>query len=191
MPDPQLTPTPEPQPAPAPAPTPQPPPTPGETGVQIPKQRFDEVNERMKTAEAELQKLRDAQKTADDERLANEKKFEELAQKRQTERDEWKAKAEQMTADLAALEERMHRIADERAKALPEKLQARIPAADKAGAGARLEKIEELEAVLAEVPHAPPAPGLGRAPKPAGAPNAKQQVDEAVERALRSGGYGF
>lgn len=177
MPDPQPEPTPQPEPAPAPQPTP----TPGETGVTIPKQRFDEVNDRMKTAEAELQRLRDAQKTADDERLANEKKFEELAQKRQTERDEWKTKAETALAENAALEERLHRIADERAKALPEKLQARIPAADKLGAGARLEKIEELEAVLAEVPHAPPAPGIGRAPKPAGAPGGRE-ADDAARR---------
>jgi hypothetical protein len=191
MPDPQPTPTPTPQPDPAPAPTPQPPPTPGETGVQIPKQRFDEVNERMKTAEAELQKLRDAQKTADDERLANEKKFEELAQKRTTERDEWKTKSDEAAARAEALETRLHAIADERVKALPEKLRARVPEADKAGADARLEKIEELEAVLAEVPTQPVPPGLGRAPKPAGGANPKQQVDEAVERALRSGGYGF
>jgi membrane protein involved in colicin uptake len=181
MPDPQPTPTPTPQPDPAPAPTPQPPPTPGETGVQIPKQRFDEVNERMKTAEAELQKLRDAQKTADDERLANEKKFEELAQKRTTERDEWKTKADEAAARAEALETRLHAIADERAKSLPEKLRARVPEAPAATAVARMEKIEELEAVLAEVPHVPPAPGLGRAPKPAGAPGGRE-ADEAARR---------
>jgi hypothetical protein len=181
MSDPNPNPDPAPKPAP-PADPPSPPPTPGDpTGVQIPKQRFDEVNERMKTAEAELQKLRDAQKTADDERLANEKKFEELAQKRTTERDEWKTKADEAAARAEALETRLHAIADERVKALPEKLRARVPEADKAGADARLEKIEELEAVLAEVPTQPVPPGLGRAPKPAGGPGTRE-ADDAARR---------
>jgi hypothetical protein len=191
MSDPNPNPDPAPKPAP-PADPPSPPPTPGDsTGVQIPKARFDEVNDRMKSAEAELERLRGAQKAADDERLANEKKFEELAVKRTAERDEWKGKAETAEARARDLDARLHRIADERVRALPEKLRARVPEADKAGADARLEKIEELEAVLAEVPTQPVPPGLGRAPKPAGGANPKQQVDEAVERALRSGGYGF
>jgi chromosome segregation ATPase len=140
-------------------------------------------------------------------RLADQKKAIERAaeEQRAQEQGEWKTLAESRAVELQtatadrdtlkgrveALESRLHAIADERVKALPEKLRARVPEADKAGADARLEKIEELEAVLAEVPTQPVPPGLGRAPKPAGGANPKQQVDEAVERALRSGGYGF
>ncbi len=182
MPDP--TPNPSPTPTPEPPANPPTPPPPGDPpGVTIPKVRFDEVNDRMKTAEAELQRLRDAQTAADEKRLADDKKFEELATKRTTERDEWKGKAETAEQRISELETRLHAIADERAKALPEKLQARVPAAE-AGAVARLEKIEELEAVLAEVPHAPPAPGNGRGPKPVGAPG-QREADEAARQDQR------
>lgn len=189
-PNPQPQPNPQPNPNPGPEPNPAPP-TPGEPGVQIPKQRFDEVNDRMKRAESELERIRAEAGRADEERLKNDKKFEDLAAKRETERDAWKGKAEAAEARLSDLEARLHRIADERAKALPEKLQARVPAADKAGADARLEKIEEFEAVLADLPTAPIPPGSSRKPEPKGGADPKQQVDKAVQDALRSGAYGF
>jgi colicin import membrane protein len=187
MPEPTPNP-PAPQPAP-PADPPSPPPTPGDQpGAQIPKVRFDEVNDRMKAAEAELQRLRDAQTKADEDRLQKEKDFEALATKRAGERDEWKGKAETAAERISTLETRLHAIADERAKALPEKLAARVPAADKADAAARLEKIEELEAVLAELPQAPPRPGNGRDPKPAGgATDAKADQAARAADALRFG----
>lgn len=183
----------DPNPAPPPAPPADPPatPPPGDKGA-IPFERFDEVNKRMKAAEAKLAAAEADRAKSDEERLAADKKFEDLATKRATERDEWKGKAEAAETRASTLETRLHAIADERIKELPEKLRERVPAADKAGALDRVEKIEELLAVLAEVPTAPPGPGIGRGPKPAGGPpNAKQVVDEAVERALRSGGYGF
>lgn len=182
MPEPTPNP-PAPQPAP-PADPPTPSPTPGDqTGVQIPKARFDEVNDRMKAAEAELQRLKDAQATADEARLQKEKDFEALATKRAGERDEWKGKAEQATERLSSLETRLHAIADERAKALPEKLQARVPASDKLDATARMEKIEELEAVLSELPQPPPRPGNGRDPKPAGSAAPDAKADQAARAA--------
>jgi small-conductance mechanosensitive channel len=179
-------PTPQPQPV-ADPPAPTPPPS-GDEDVKIPKARFDEVNDRMKKAEAEAERLRKAQAEADEKRLEDEKKFEDLATKRASERDEWKGKAEEATGRIAALEQRLHAIADARVTELPEKLRERVPAADKAAAEARLEKIEELLAVLAELPTPSVPRGNAPAPKavgPAGTAEADARAMIEQARALR------
>jgi hypothetical protein len=178
-------PTPQPQPV-ADPPAPTPPPS-GDEDVKIPKARFDEVNDRMKKAEAEAERLRKAQAEADEKRLEDEKKFEDLATKRAAERDEWKGKAEGEGKRAADMEARLHRIADTRVDALPEKLRARVPAADKAGALERLEKVDEIEAVMAELPTASVQLGNTRAPKaagPAGSAEADRAARAAQERTL-------
>jgi hypothetical protein len=86
---------------------------------------------------------------------------------------------EPIAARNAVLEGLLHKVADARAEALPEKARARVPAADAAAPEARIEKIEELEAILAEMPHTPPPAGNGRGPKPAGAPDPAKAAEEA------------
>jgi hypothetical protein len=185
MPDPE-NPNPNPEP-PAPAPVePNAPPS-GDKDVMIPKARFDDVNDRMKRAEAMLAEITAKQTKADEERLEAEKKFEDLATKRAAERDEWKGKAEGEGKRAADMEARLHRIADTRVDALPEKLRARVPAADKAGALERLEKVDEIEAVMAELPTASVQLGNTRAPKaagPAGSAEADRAARAAQERTL-------
>ena len=166
-------------------------PPPSESGVTIPKVRFDEVNERMKAAEAELAKAKAERAKADEERLAADKKFEDLAAKRATERDEWKDKAEAAVERVTAMETRLHAIADERIKNLPEKSRARVPAADTADPLARLTKIEEIEELLAELPNASPPPGNGRPPKPAGMADPAKVADDVRQKLLQRGGYSF
>lgn len=145
----------------------------------IPKERFDEVNERMKAAEKALADLKAQQDKEKEKLLGDEKRFEELAKLRESERDELKAKADKAAADLAALEARLHAVADARVKELPEKLRNRVPAADKMSAGERIERIEELLEIAREINPAP-APGNGPGPKPAGSP-----VDTAGQEAAR------
>lgn len=157
-------------------------PSSGDTDVSIPKVRFDEVNNRMKLAEQELEKLKSAQTKADEERLTAEKKFEELAAKRTTERDEQKARADGLESKLADYEARLQKVADARVKELPEKWQAKVPSGENVLAADRLSKIEELLELAKEVNVAPP-PGNGPSPRPAGAPPAKT---EAEARAAQS-----
>lgn len=186
-------PTPPPAPPTPPADPPSPPPTPGDnTGVSIPKARFDEVNERMKAAEAALATANAAQAKVDEDRLAAEKKFEDLATKRAGERDEWKGKAEAAEKRATEMETRLHAIADARVKTLPEKLQAKVPAADAADALTRLLKVEDqedsLEAARAEIPTKPITPGVGGGPPPVGSPGGKEE--EAAARAGQARLYG-
>lgn len=178
-----------PEPTPQPEPTPNPPPAPP-SDISVSKVRFDEVNDRMKAAEAALAKLQTEREQADEKRLQEEKKFEDLATKRATERDEWKAKAEAAEAARLDYETSLQAIADERVKELPEKLQARVPAADKASAKDRLAKIEEIKAVLAEVPHAAAPHGNAPGPKPRGAPSPAAALEEKKAELRRQGGYG-
>lgn len=176
-------PNPNPAPPPAPPADPPTPPPPGDKGA-IPFERFDEVNKRMKSAETELQKLRDAQTKADEDRLQSEKKFEDLATKRATERDEWKGKAEVAETRATEMEARLHAIVDERVKQLPEKLRERVPPADKASVERRLEKIEDLLAGYAETPNASRRPAPPPDPTPAGPGGGRDA--EAAARAAQS-----
>lgn len=156
---------------PAETPPVEPPGTPAPPAVigAIPKERFDEVNERKKAAEAELADLKAKQAKADEERMATENKHKELAEKRATERDAERARADAAEAKSAALEASLHAVADARVKELPEKLQALVPNADTMSAGERVAKIEELLSVVREINPAP-APGNGPGPRAAGAP---------------------
>lgn len=159
-----------------------PPPAPSDIDVKIPKVRFDEVNDRMKKAEAELDKLKATQAKADEDRLNAEKKFEELATKRATERDEWKAKAEALETTLGDYEKRLHAVADARVMELPEKLRAKVPGADKVPAADRLARIEELLEIAKEL-NVAPAPGNGPSPRPAGAPDPARSAAEVASMA--------
>ena len=145
----------------------------------IPKERFDEVNEKRKAAEAKLAEFEAASKAAEEKRMESEKKFEDLATKRAAERDAEKARADAAEAKITSLEARLHQVADARVKELPEKLRNRVPAADKMSAGERIERIEELLEIAREINPAP-APGNGPGPKPAGSP-----VDTAGQEAAR------
>lgn len=168
-----------------PKPTEEPkPPASGVTDVSIPKVRFDEVNDRMKKAEAELDRVKAVQAKADEERMSADKKFEDLAAKRATERDEWKAKAEGLETKLGDYEARLQAVADARVMELPEKLRAKVPAADKVSAADRLARIEELLEIAKEL-NVAPAPGNGPSPRPAGAPDPAKAAAGTAER-LRS-----
>lgn len=75
---------------------------PKNTENMIPKSRFDEVNERAKKAEAELEARKRAEKEAEEKRLADQQQYKELAEKREAELKDLQAKAE---ADKKAAEE--------------------------------------------------------------------------------------
>lgn len=169
-----------------PTPQPEPPPivdpgTPAPPAVigAIPKERFDEVNEKKKAAEAKLAEFEANAKIAEEKRLESEKKYEDLAVKRATERDAEKARADAAEARLQDIEARLHAVADARVKELPEKLRALVPNAESLSATDRIAKIEELLSVVREINPAP-APGNGPGPRPAGSP-----VDTAGQEAAR------
>jgi len=74
-------------------------------GHMIPKARFDEVNLAMKAARAELDELKRQQSEADERRLAEQQKFQELYEKAKAELDTlrpFKQTAESAQAALAA-----------------------------------------------------------------------------------------
>ncbi|UYN89903.1 MAG: hypothetical protein KIT08_01370 [Anaerolineales bacterium] len=73
----------------------------------IPKHRFDEVNERAKKAEAELDALKQAEKQAEEKRLADQQQYKELADKREAELKDLQAKTE---ADKKAAEEQAKKV---------------------------------------------------------------------------------
>jgi len=62
----------------------------------IPYDRFQEVNNRMKTAEKELAEFRANQKKEEETRLANEKQFQQLADQKSKEVDEKNAELERL-----------------------------------------------------------------------------------------------
>lgn len=156
----------------------------------IPKERFDEVNEKRKAAEAKLAEFEAASKAAEEKRMESEKKFEDLATKRATERDAEKARADAAEAKITSLEARLHQVADARAKELPEKQRSRVPTAEQASAADRIERIEELLEIVRDLAPAT-VPGNGPGPKPAGGPSPADAGKLAASHVRANRSYQF
>jgi chromosome segregation ATPase len=77
----------------------------GHQEVMIPKARFDEINERMKKAERELQAFMDKQTDAEKTRLAEQEEYRQLAERLAAENDALKPYKAQAEAAHAALQE--------------------------------------------------------------------------------------
>jgi chromosome segregation ATPase len=93
---------------------------------KVPQSRFNEVNERAKKAEKELDDLKAAQAKADEERLSKQGEWQKLAEQRATKLAEATAKAariEQMEATLQTVyENQLAELPEEYQDIVPEEL---------------------------------------------------------------------
>ena len=98
----------------------------GKREALIPRDRFDDVNEKRKAAEAEVEKLKAEQKAETDKRLEKQEEWKELAEKRGEELLELKdsdAKVVSMEKTLdSMLEAEIEKLPEDMRKMVPEKL---------------------------------------------------------------------
>jgi len=124
---------------------------PAEPPGPVPYERFKEVNEGYKTLQARLAQLEESQRTAAEAKLAEEKRWQELAQQRDAELK--RERAERMRSSVAL------------SKGLTPDLAARLQGDDEAALAADADKLlvqVQAAAKRAEGPGVPPAPQGGR-----------------------------
>lgn len=134
--------------------------------------RFKELNQRAKDAEAQLVQLQETQRQAAEAKLADEKKWEQLAQQREVELK--RERAERLRASVAL------------AKGLPPDLAARLQGDDEAALNADADKLLALvqaAAKGAQGPGVPPSPGPGGRPVQVSLANmTPAQIREAYDK---------
>lgn len=121
-------------------------------------------NAQARTARTKLEK--DAQ-AAEETRLANEKKWEELANKHQGKLKEIEPQLETMTGRLAAYEALFAKQLETETKDWPEEVKALDPGQN-SSFEARITWLEKSRALVAKLNSTSSTPGTGRLPKPAG-----------------------
>ncbi len=145
----------------------------------MPYERFKEVNDRATSLEQRLAQLEQAQRTADEQKLIEQKKWEELAKQREAELK--REKVERLRLEVAAI------------KGVPPALASRLQGEDRAA----MEKdADAVLAVLVEAaksrtgPGVPPPPGGGRTVPPDLASMTPEQVREQYRKGQIKGQAG-
>lgn len=115
----------------------------GQKAIMIPKSRFDEVNEKFKEVNAQLQALLDEK--AEAERLAKEKQgqYEELYTARNDEYNALKASYDSVEARKAELETVVNSLVETKLKNVPDEFKDLVP--DNLSAEAKLDWLNKAE----------------------------------------------
>lgn len=142
--------------------------------IMIPKQRFDEVNDRLKALEAEREKAAAELSTAEKKRLAEEGKFRELYEKQQ---------AELETERKARRDTELRLIRQQAAS------ETKLPAilADRLQGETLEEMVADAKKILASLPK-PPAPDINPGSGGGAAPKAGELTPE--QKAELASAYG-
>ena len=119
-------------------------------------------NAQARTAKTKLEK--DAQ-AAEEQRLANEKKWEELAGKHQSKLTQLEPQLETLTGRIASYEALFAKQLETETKAWPDEVKALDPGKD-ASFEARMAWLEKARPLVAKLTATPIAQGTGRLPKP-------------------------
>lgn len=169
--------------------------TPADTGdeVKLSKADFEamqsalrKANKEAETRRKELERIADEQAAAKETELAEQGKHQELAQKREKERDDARAEVQERDAKLSRYEEILGGNIEAQTKDWPEEVKALIPAGDGVDALARLEAVTKLSPLAEQLMDAPAKPGNGAGPTPGGIkPEDKEAARRAQAGALR------
>lgn len=140
----------------------------------VPYARFKEVNDRLKTIEDENAKQAKARQAEDEKKLADQAKWQELADQRQARIAELEPQHAALTERTTALEEILAAIVEKEVKEWPAEVKEFDPGKE-ADVVARYKWLEKGRALAAKLAATPATPGNSRGPKIAGAAGQGQQ----------------
>lgn len=149
------------------------------TSHMIPKERFDEVNTRMKEYEKKLQAQEKALKEAHEARLKEQENYKELYERTTAEVSELKPLAEQ----VEAYKETMTHLFEAQVEDIPEELRSLIP--DELSVKQKLDWIARNKNLLLK----PVAPNIGAGQRGSGASPKTRELTADEKQVAKSFGY--
>jgi hypothetical protein len=147
--------------------------------LMIPKDRFDEVNARMKEFEKQLKAKEEALKKAQKERLEEKEEYKKLYEQSTAELSELKPIAEQ----IETYKETVSRLLEAQVAEIPEELRGLIP--DEMSDVQTLNWIAKNKAILMK----PVAPNIGAGNRGSGAGSKTRSLTEEEKQVARMFGY--
>jgi len=139
-----------------------------DSGLMIPKTRFDEVNQKAKALAAKVAEFEKAEAdrlaaeaAAEKERLKEQGKFQEIATKAEADRDAIKAQFDELSAKAAAMEEALKTLLESEMKDVPDYV---VPLLENLDVAARLKYLAENKSKWTRVKTVPPTPAAGTQP---------------------------
>ena len=157
------------------------------TEHMIPKHRFDEVNEKLQKLQADADKAAKEAAKAEEERLAKEKQWEDLAEQRKTRIAELEPAHAALSERTTKLEAMISAQLEAEIKEWPDEVKALDPGKD-ADLLVRLDWLNRSRALAEKLSGQPPIPGNGRRPAPV-AQAGKHQNDQSVRTAHERWGH--
>jgi chromosome segregation ATPase len=147
--------------------------------LMIPKERFDEVNARMKEFEKQLKAKEEALKKAQTERLEEKEEYKQLYEKATSELSEIKPIAEQ----IETYKETVARLLEAQVAEIPEELRGLIP--DEMSDVSKLNWIAKNKALLMK----PIAPDIGAGNRGSGASSKTRSLTPEEKQVAKMFGY--
>lgn len=155
-----------------------------QTGTMIPKARFDEVNNRYKDVQKQLDELLAAKRAAEEEEQRKRGEFEQLYTTASEQANAYKTQAEQIEARAKALEGVITGLLETKLQAIPENMRELVP--DNLTAEAKLAWIDKAQAAGLFGKHEPKPIGGGSNPST----HTQINVNEMSPFQLLQAGYG-
>lgn len=146
----------------------------------IPKSRFDEVNEKLKTLEGQLAERDAKDQEAEQKRLEEQGKWQQIAEAQKAELESLKPAAEQLTA----LYDTMLKDIEAEVEDWPEEVQALMPPAD--DPQARISAMPRLRPLVAKLTATPAPTGTRKNPQPVEGSEDKKKAQARFARQVRS-----
>ncbi len=160
----------------------------GET-VQIPaaelatiRKALADANEEAKNRRLEIERRDREAHAAEEARLAKQGEFETLAKTRETERDEVKTQLQNRDERIQRYEAIVGQDLEARTKDWPKEVKDLIPSGENVDALTRLENINRLAPLAAQLMNAPARPGNGAGPVAVGARTVDDQAAKDASR---------
>lgn len=155
-----------------------------QTGTMIPKARFDEVNNRYKDVQKQLDELLAAKRAAEEEEQRKRGEFEQLYTTASEQAAQFKTQAEQIEARARALEGVITGLLETKLSAIPENMRELVP--DNLAAEAKLAWIDKAQAAGLFGKHEPKPVGGASNPST----HTQISVNEMSPFQLLQAGYG-
>lgn len=149
---------------------------------RIVKDRLDKERERIAKSQTEAQEK--AEREAAEKKALEDGEFRKVIDAKETELSSLRPKAE-LAVELSTF---VNETIDAEIKEWPDEVKTLVP--DAADVQARAAEVKKLRPLAAKLSTAPPRPGNGRDPKPAGALSPAAELEHKKRELRQSGGYG-